>query len=33
VDDDLYKILIDVKNFEPEELVIKTVGNSVQVGT
>lgn len=31
VEDDLYKILIDVKNFEPEELVIKTVGNTVQV--
>jgi len=31
VDDDTYKILIDVKNFEPKELVIKTIGNSVQV--
>ena len=29
-DNDNYKILIDVKDFRPEELIIKTVGNVVQ---
>ncbi len=28
-DDDNYKILVDVKDFLPEELIIKTVGNTV----
>ena len=31
VDNDTYKIEMDVQNFKPEELVIKTVGNTVQV--
>jgi len=30
-DDGTYKIHVNVKNYKPEELVIKTVGNSVQV--
>jgi len=30
-EDGKYKILVNVKNYKPEELVIKTVGNSVQV--
>lgn len=28
-DDENYKILVDVKDFKPEELIIKTVGNTV----
>merc|ERR1711971_400727 len=31
IDGDLYKIEIDVQNFKPEDLVIKTVGQTVQV--
>lgn len=31
IDGDLYKIEINVQNFKPEELVIKTVGQTVQV--
>ena len=31
VENDTYKIEMDVQNFKPEELVIKTVGNTVQV--
>jgi len=30
-DDDTYKIMVNVENYKPEELTIKTVGNSVQV--
>ena len=30
-DDDTYKIMVNVENYNPEELTIKTVGNSVQV--
>ena len=30
-DDDTYKITVNVENYNPEELTIKTVGNSVQV--
>lgn len=30
-DDDMYRIHVDVQNFKPEELVIKTIGNVVQV--
>ncbi len=29
VDDENYRILVDVRDFRPEELVIKTVGNAV----
>merc|ERR1719220_2372199 len=31
IDGDMYKIEIDVQNFKPEDLVIKTVGQTVQV--
>jgi hypothetical protein len=31
-DDDLYKIHVKVENFKPEELIVKTVDNTVQVG-
>ena len=31
MENDTYKIEMDVQNFKPEELVIKTVGNTVQV--
>jgi len=30
-DDDTYKIMVNVENYNPDELTIKTVGNSVQV--
>lgn len=30
-DDDLYKIHVKVENFKPEELIVKTVDNTVQV--
>jgi len=30
-DNDTYKILVNVENFKPEELVIKTIDNTVQV--
>jgi len=30
-DDDKYKIMVNVQNYNPDELTIKTVGNSVQV--
>lgn len=30
-DDDTYKILVNVANYKPEELVIKTIGNTVNV--
>merc|ERR1712168_653887 len=30
-DDDTYKILVNVENYKPEELVIKTVDNTVHV--
>lgn len=30
-DEDNYKILVDVIGFEPDELIIKTLGNSVQL--
>merc|ERR1711962_1169896 len=31
IDGDMYKIEIDVQNFKPEDLVIKTVGQTIQV--
>jgi RNA binding exosome subunit len=31
-DDDMYKIHVKVENFKPEELIVKTVDNTVQVG-
>jgi HSP20 family molecular chaperone IbpA len=31
IDGDVYKIEVNVQNFKPEELIIKTVGQSVQV--
>jgi len=30
-DDDTYKIMVNVENYNPDELTIKTVGNAVQV--
>ena len=30
-DDDMYKITVNVQNYNPDELTIKTVGNAVQV--
>lgn len=30
-DDDTYKIMVNVENYNPDELTIKTVGNSIQV--
>jgi hypothetical protein len=30
-DDDTYKIHVKVENFKPEELIVKTVDNTVQV--
>ena len=30
-DDDMYKIHVKVENFKPEELIVKTVDNTVQV--
>jgi len=29
IEDDTYKILVSVQDFRPEELIIKTVGNTV----
>merc|ERR1712128_101566 len=31
VENDTYKILVNVQNYKPEELVIKTINNTVQV--